>query len=142
MQKSYKINVALKVGTLLAVAVFATGCISAKSGYDAKWRPAKAAQPSYASGGANTWTVVSGNTLWSISANEKVYNTPYQWPLLYKANSSVLDDADLIRPGQVLDIPRRLSAGEVDAAIRYAKSRGSWSVGEVETSDQQYLQGN
>jgi nucleoid-associated protein YgaU len=61
--------------------------------------------------------------LWRISEYEQIYNDPAQWPKIYRANKSVIDDGyqryvrnaeepkysraeDLIFPGQVLDIPR------------------------------------
>ncbi len=64
---------------------------------------------------------------------------PEQWPLLYKHNLDQIKDADLIYPGQVLDIPRNTSASEIDDAVSHAKNRGAWSVGPVEDSDKEYL---
>lgn len=87
------------------------------------------------------YTVVTGDSLWGISGKREVYNNPYQWPLIYKANSSQIKDPDLIYPGQNFSIDRNPSAAEVDAAVNHAKTRGAWSVGEVEESDQQYLGG-
>ena len=84
------------------------------------------------------YTVVSGDNLWDISGKDSVYGNPYQWPLIYKANSDQIKDADLIYPGQVFSIPSA-SAGEIDAAVQHAKTRGAWSIGEVEQSDQDYL---
>jgi len=48
-------------------------------------------------------------------------------------------DADLIYPGQVFTINTNPSAAEVDAAVRHAKTRGSWALGVVEESDMAYL---
>ncbi|MDJ0881192.1 MAG: LysM peptidoglycan-binding domain-containing protein [Gammaproteobacteria bacterium] len=84
------------------------------------------------------YTVVSGDNLWDISGKQSIYGNPYQWPLIYKANSDQIKDADLIYPGQVFSIPNA-SAGEIDAAVQHAKTRGAWSVGAVEQSDQDYL---
>ncbi len=89
-------------------------------------------------GSAGTYTVVSGDNLWSISGQAAVYGNPYQWPLIYKANADQIEDADLIFPGQEFDIPSA-SASEIDAAVQHAKTRGAWSVGEVEASDRDYL---
>lgn len=85
------------------------------------------------------YTVVSGDNLWNISGSDAVYGNPYQWPLIYKANSDQIKDADLIYAGQVFSIPNASSSGEIDAAIEHAKTRGAWSIGEVEESDQNYL---
>lgn len=87
---------------------------------------------------SSEYTVVSGDNLWNISGKDVVYGNPYQWPLIYKANSDQINDADLIFPGQVFSIPSA-SDGEIDAAVQHAKSRGAWSIGEVESSDKDYL---
>lgn len=96
-----------------------------------------AAAPVTASAGQ--YAVVRGDNLWNISAKPDIYNNPYQWPLIYKANSNKIKDADLIYPGQVFDINSNPSAADADAAVRHAKSRGSWSLGAVEDSDKAYL---
>jgi LysM repeat protein len=87
---------------------------------------------------AGSYTVVSGDNLWNISGQSAVYGNPYQWPLIYKANSDQIKDADLIFPGQEFSIPSA-TAGEIDAAVEHAKTRGAWSIGAVEESDQNYL---
>lgn len=86
-----------------------------------------------------SYTVMSGDNLWNIAGKSSVYGNPYQWPLIYKANSDQIKDADLIYPGQVFSINRNPSAAEVDAAVSHAKTRGAWSVGVVEDSDKAYL---
>ncbi len=91
------------------------------------------------SGQPTSYSVVSGDHLWGISSKPRIYGNPYQWPLIYKANSDKIKDADLIHPGQELAIERNASNAEVNAAIRHAKTRGEWSVGEVEESDKRYL---
>lgn len=85
------------------------------------------------------YSVMKGDNLWNISAKPSIYNNPYQWPLIYKANSSKIKDADLIYPGQVFDINSNPSAADVDAAVHHAKTRGAWSLGKVEDSDKAYL---
>jgi nucleoid-associated protein YgaU len=87
----------------------------------------------------DTYQVVRGDSLWAISGKSEIYGNPYQWPLIYKANSDKIRDADLIYPGQVFDIDRGASASEVDAAVRHAKTRGAWSLIEIEETDQVYL---
>ncbi len=88
---------------------------------------------------SDTYEVVRGDNLWDISAKPSIYGNPYEWPLIYKANSDKIKDADLIYPGQVFTINTSPSAAEVDAAVRHAKTRGSWSLGVVEESDMAYL---
>ncbi len=88
--------------------------------------------------GAGEYTVVSGDNLWNIAAKDETYGNPYQWPLIYKANSDQIKDADLIYAGQVFSIPTA-SAAEIDAAVQHAKTRGAWTIGEVEASDRDYL---
>lgn len=99
-----------------------------------KSEPAPAPTPSM-----DSYTVVRGDNLWNISARGDIYGNPYQWPLIYKANRSKIKDADLIYPGQQLDIERNASAADVDAAINHARTRGAWSLGVVEDSDMNYL---
>ncbi|MCK5661971.1 MAG: LysM peptidoglycan-binding domain-containing protein [Thiotrichaceae bacterium] len=84
------------------------------------------------------YTVVSGDNLWNISGKESIYGNPYQWPLIYKANSDQIKDADLIYSGQVFSIPSATSS-EINAAVQHAKTRGAWSIGETEASDSDYL---
>ncbi len=86
-----------------------------------------------------SYSVVRGDHLWGISGKDEVYGDSYQWPLIYKTNRSQIKDADLIYPGQVLDIDQNASDAEINAAIRHAKTRGAWSVGDVEQSDLDYL---
>ncbi len=69
-----------------------------------------------------------GECLWVISEYEKVYDNPFQWPLIYKANRSQIRDPDLIFPGQDFKIPRDPSKGEITQAIYTAKNRGPWSL--------------
>ncbi len=90
-------------------------------------------------GRVNSYSVVRGDNLWNISGKDEVYADPYQWPLIYKTNRDKIKDADLIVPGQVLDIDQNASASEIDAAVNHAKTRGAWSVGDTEQSDRDYL---
>lgn len=92
-----------------------------------------------ATGPSGQYSVMKGDNLWNISAKPDIYNNPFQWPLIYKANSSKIKDADLIYPGQVFAINTNPSAADVDAAVRHAKTRGAWSLGKVEDSDKAYL---
>ena len=99
---------------------------------------AEAAAAQAAAQATRSYEVVSGDSLWSIAGSSTVYGNPYQWPLLYKANKAQINDADLIFPGQVLDVVNG-SASEVEAAIEHAKTRGAWSIGAEESSDAAYL---
>lgn len=86
-----------------------------------------------------TYEVVKGDHLWGIASKSRIYGNPYQWPLLYKANSDKIEDADLIHPGQSLTVARGMSSSEIDAAVRHAKTRGAWTIGVTEESDKAYL---
>lgn len=86
-----------------------------------------------------SYTVSRGDTLWGISGRSVGYSDPYQWPLIYRANTDIVEDADLIYPGQDLTIEANPSGRAVDAAIEHAKTRGEWSLGRVEDSDRRYL---
>ncbi|HEX6927620.1 MAG TPA: hypothetical protein VF267_00095, partial [Gammaproteobacteria bacterium] len=77
--------------------------------------------------------------LWNISGKSEVYGNPYMWPLIYKNNSSVINDPDLIYPGQEFEINSNPGASAADAAVSHARNRGAWSLGEVEQSDRDYL---
>lgn len=89
--------------------------------------------------GADSYKVVRGDSLWDISAKPVIYNNPYQWPLIYKTNKHQIKDPDLIYPGQNLDIDRNASRAEIDAAVHHARTRGKWSLGDVEVADTRYL---
>ena len=90
-------------------------------------------------GGADSYSVVRGDNLWDISGKSSIYGNSYQWPLIYKTNRNKIKDADLIYPGQVFDIDQNASSSDIDAAVNHAKTRGAWSVGDVEQSDLDYL---
>ncbi len=90
-------------------------------------------------GRVGSYSVVGGDNLWNISGKDEVYADPYQWPLIYKTNRDQIKDADLIHPGQVLDIDHNSSASEIDAAVNHAKTRGAWSLGDSEQSDREFL---
>ena len=48
------------------------------------------------------------DSLWTIAASAFVYNDPYKWPVLYKANKASLPDPanpNLLKSGQIIVIP-------------------------------------
>jgi LysM repeat protein len=87
------------------------------------------------------YEVQRGDHLWGIASQPRIYGNPYAWPLIYKANSAKIKDADVIHPGQNFDINRSASTGDIDAAVRHAKTRGAWKLGVTEDSDKAYLAG-
>ena len=52
-----------------------------------------------------TYEVVTGDHLWGISSKTEVYDDPYMWPRLYRANRDQIKDPDMIYPNQVLNVP-------------------------------------
>jgi nucleoid-associated protein YgaU len=52
-----------------------------------------------------TYTVVKGDSLSKIAKRE--YGDVRDWRKIYEANRDVIDDPDLIEPGQNLIIPER-----------------------------------
>jgi len=74
--------------------------------------------------------VIKGETLWWIAEYKQVYNDPFQWPLIYKANRAKIKDPDLIFPDQNFAIPRSPEVTEqlIKEALKFAKTRGAWSL--------------
>lgn len=60
-------------------------------------------------------------TLASISARKEVYQDPFLWPLIYKANRDQIKDPQQIFAGQILLIPRDKTEEEMTAARQEAK---------------------
>jgi nucleoid-associated protein YgaU len=112
--------------------------------YIAEYHAAQASLASSASSAVvepvylGSYLVESGDNLWNIAGQDSVYGNPYQWPLIYKANQSQINDADLIFAGQSFNIPKA-TADESAAAIQHAKSRGAWAIDEIESSDLDYI---
>jgi nucleoid-associated protein YgaU len=79
---------------------------------------------------ANQYTVGRGDTLWGISGRAPIYDNPFMWPLIYKANRDQIRDPDLIYPRQTFAIPRNYSAEEETSAKRRARTRGPWRLGD------------
>jgi nucleoid-associated protein YgaU len=77
-----------------------------------------------------SYTVARGDSLWRISGKEIIYANSLMWPLIYKANRDKIRDPDLIYPQQVFAIPRNYSKEEADTAVRRARTRGPWRIGD------------
>lgn len=88
------------------------------------------------------YTVVAGDCLWCISAKSQIYGDPFRWPLIYRSNKSQIQDADLIFPGQELEIDRNASDELIANATEHARNRGAWTLGETEPVDTEFLANN
>lgn len=51
------------------------------------------------------YMVERGDNLWNIAKKESVYDDPYMWPRIYRANKEMIKDPDLIYPKQTLAVP-------------------------------------
>lgn len=70
----------------------------------AREKGAAAVPPSY--------TVMRGDYLWKIAANEDIYGDAYAWMRIYTANKDMISDPNLIYPDQVFSIPRQVGPNE------------------------------
>lgn len=57
----------------------------------------------------NIYKVRRGDSLWRISKSRNIYNDPYQWEKIFKANQDKIENPNLIYPGQELVIPPKKS---------------------------------
>lgn len=67
------------------------------------------------------YVVQRGDTLWGISSMGKIYQDPFQWPLLFKANRDQVEDPDMIEVGQSLDVKKDFGSDEISDAVQKAK---------------------
>jgi nucleoid-associated protein YgaU len=67
-----------------------------------------------------TYTVEKCDDLWSIAAKANIYNDPMYWPCILNANKNQIRDANRIKEGMVLSIPRNLSSSELQACYSQA----------------------
>ena len=68
----------------------------------------------------SAYTVQKGDKLRIIAGRREIYNDPYQWPLLYKANRDQIRDPHVLFVGQRLVVPRKVTIEEVKEARRQA----------------------
>lgn len=140
-----KFNKMLKLTGLLGAFTLAVGCAGPAEKAEEQQPAAETQQEATtetapvetSSADMTSYEVNRGDSLWGIS--DKSYGNAYKWPLIYKANSDKIKDADLIYPGQVFDIDSNPSDADSAAAINHAKTRGAWSIGVTEESDTAYL---
>jgi nucleoid-associated protein YgaU len=59
--------------------------------------------PSSAGAGEQTYTVKKGDSLSQIA--KRVYGDAQQWRRIHEANRDIIENPDLIHPGQVLKLP-------------------------------------
>lgn len=85
---------------------------------------------------ASHYVVNARDNLWGIAAKPGVYGDARLWPLLLKANASLIKSPDMIKPGITLRIERAPSAAEIEAALEYSRKRGS---APLKASDSSYL---
>jgi nucleoid-associated protein YgaU len=62
-----------------------------------------APQPTGTAGSGKTYVVVNGDSLSKIAKRE--YGDANKWRTIYEANKDLIDDPDLIYPGQELKVP-------------------------------------
>ena len=61
--------------------------------------------------------------LWRIAEYKHIYNDPFKWTRIYKANKGQIQNPDLIYPGQVFEIPP--AEGEITKPIKQQTQEGT-----------------
>ncbi len=51
------------------------------------------------------WRAVATDCLWRISEMDDIFDDAYLWPKIWRANRKIIQNPDLIYPGQILVIP-------------------------------------
>jgi nucleoid-associated protein YgaU len=74
----------------------------------------------------SSYQVSKGDKLRIISGRKEIYNDPYQWPLIYKANRDQIRDPHMLFVGQKLVIPRTVTIEEVREARRQAGAQAPY----------------
>ena len=73
-----------------------------------------------------TYTVKSGDTLWSIAAQPTVYGNATKWRRLYEANHNLLKSPDQLRVGMTLKVPQ--APGKMDSDTASSAESGGDTV--------------
>ncbi|MCK5009213.1 MAG: LysM peptidoglycan-binding domain-containing protein [Deltaproteobacteria bacterium] len=76
----------------------------------------------------SSYTVRVGDKLRLIASRREIYNDPYQWPLIYKANRDQIRDPHILFVGQQLIIPRDLMIEEVKEARKQAGASPPYDI--------------
>jgi len=130
------------LGIGFLASVLSTGCILAKKVGGEEEKAMAPEEEETMMKENDMYTVVPGDCLWCISAKSQIYGDPYKWPLIYRTNVSQIGDADLIYPGQELEIDRNLTPELIANATEHARTRGAWTLGVPETSDIEFIANN
>ncbi|MDT8299131.1 MAG: LysM peptidoglycan-binding domain-containing protein, partial [Spirochaetaceae bacterium] len=51
------------------------------------------------------WRETATDCLWRIAERDEIFDNPFLWPKIWRANRRIIQNPDLIYPGQVLVIP-------------------------------------
>jgi len=51
------------------------------------------------------WREVDTDCLWRIAGYDSIYDNPFLWPKIWRRNKKIIQNPDLIYPGQILVIP-------------------------------------
>jgi nucleoid-associated protein YgaU len=54
----------------------------------------------------HSYTVMEGDNLWMVAKRWEIYGDGSMWERIFEANKDMIRDPNLIKPGQVLTIPR------------------------------------
>lgn len=74
------------------------------------------------------YEVERGDTLWDIA--RRLLNDPFRWQGIYQANRTLIEDPDLIFPGQRFAIPGRTAAAGAAGAGQQAAGQAAERAGE------------
>ncbi|SRR5665213_170527 len=121
MKTNQKLKLAL---TLLASGVLLYGCGTkqvAQTGVPDQPMANEAAPSQKASfKQAEHYVVKPNDCLWKIAGKPNIYDDPFQWPLIFKANRDLIQDPDLIYPKQNLNVAEGLSQAQIERARQLA----------------------